>query len=293
MIGKAFAYFGIAILWALHWLPARWLARGGRFVGLLFHRFGRSRRHVAEVNLRLCFPEMSEAERDRLVRAHFRSVGQTAGELPLLLWGSRRWFLDYVRLENAAIVEGLAGTPVILFAPHFAGLNAGGIRFAADRRTASMYSTQKNPVIDRLIRRGRERFGTAVLFSRQDGVRAIVRALRDGLPLYYLPDMDFGARDAVFVPFFGVPAATIPALARLARLTGAKIVPTVTEQLPGCTGYVVRLHEPWADFPSGDDVADARRMNEFIEARVREHPEQYWWLHKRFKTRPPGEPKVY
>jgi KDO2-lipid IV(A) lauroyltransferase len=131
------------------------------------------------------------------------------------------------------------------------------------------------------------------LYSRQQGIRPVIKAMRRGLPFYYLPDMDFGERDSVFVPFFDVPTATITGLARIARLAGAVVVPAVTRQLPGGEGYELRFYPSWENFPSGDDEADARRMNAFIEDRVREMPEQYYWLHKRFKTRPPGQRSPY
>ena len=132
-----------------------------------------------------------------------------------------------------------------------------------------------------------------MLFSRQEGIRPIVRTLREGLPFYYLPDMDFGERDSIFVPFFGVSAATITGLSRLASVAGAVVVPAVTRQLPGAGGYVFRFYPAWTDFPGASVEEDTRRMNAFIEERVLEMPEQYFWLHKRFKTRPAGEPRFY
>ena len=159
------------------------------------------------------------------------------------------------------------------------------------RPSASMYSRQRNALIDAMLYRGRTRFVKPQLIEREEGIRALVRAVREGWPLYYLPDMDFGPRESVFVPFFGTPAATITALARIARLAGAVVVPAVTQQLPH--GYVLRFYPAWNDFPSGDAEADARRMNAFIEARVLEMPDQYHWLHRRFKTRPPGLAPVY
>ena len=156
-----------------------------------------------------------------------------------------------------------------------------------------MYSRQKDPVLNRVLLRGRQRFIEPVLFSRQEGIRPVVRAVRKGLPLYYLPDMDLGSRDSIFVPFFGVQAATVTALSRIARLAGAVVVPAVTRQLPGGQGYVLRFYPAWNGFPTEDLAADVRRMNAFIEERVREMPEQYFWLHKRYKTRPPGEAKFY
>ena len=146
---------------------------------------------------------------------------------------------------------------------------------------------------DAVLLHGRTRLGPTELYSRQDGIRPVAKAIKSGLPFYYLPDMDFGERDSIFVPFFGVPAATITGLARIAALTGAVVVPAVTTQLPGNDGYVLRFHPAWESFPSGDLAADTRRMNAFIEERVREMPAQYYWLHKRFKTRPPGELAVY
>ena len=156
-----------------------------------------------------------------------------------------------------------------------------------------MYSKQKNPLLDRLLLQGRRRFNTPRLFSRQDSVRSVVKAVRDGMPFYYLPDMDFGARDSIFVPFFGVLAATITGVSRLARLADARVVPAVTRQLPGCQGYVLTFYPAWENFPSEDVAADTRRVNAFIEERVLEMPEQYYWLHKRFKTRPAGEQRLY
>jgi KDO2-lipid IV(A) lauroyltransferase len=156
-----------------------------------------------------------------------------------------------------------------------------------------MYSRQKDPILDRILYHGRTRFVMPRLVSRQEGLRPLVRVMREGLPFYYLPDLDFGPRDSVFVPFFGVPAATITGLSRMARLARAAVVPVVTRQLPGGKGYVLRFYPAWEGFPSGDVEADARRMNAFIEERVLETPEQYHWLHKRFKTRPPGEPALY
>jgi KDO2-lipid IV(A) lauroyltransferase len=151
-----------------------------------------------------------------------------------------------------------------------------------------MYRQQSDAAMDDMLLRGRTRFGNQRLFSRRDGIRPLVRAMRDGLPFYYLPDQDFGPRDSIFVPFFGVPAATITGVSRIARLAGAAVVPAVTRQLPGLGGYVVTFYPAWRDYPSGDEAADTRRVNEFIEQRVLEMPEQYLWVHKRFKTRPPG-----
>jgi KDO2-lipid IV(A) lauroyltransferase len=285
--------FGLALLWLLHWLPLWLLAPIGSALGQLAYWLAGERRRVTRKNLQLCFPELDARERERIVRAHFHAFARAFIEHGILWWGSRERFYRLFRLEAVEHWQAVQDRPVILLAPHFVGLDMGGVRFAADRPTASSYTKQKNRHLDAVIRRGRERFGTALLFSRQDGIRPIVRALKDGWPLYYLPDMDFGPKESIFVPFFGIPAATVPALSRIARVSGAVIVPCVTRQLPGGGGYVARCYPAWENFPTDDVEADTRRMNAFIEERVREMPEQYLWSHKRFKTRPPGEKKFY
>ena len=184
--------------------------------------------------------------------------------------------------------RGISDRPVILLAPHFIGLDG---RRLAREVTVSIRSAAKSAAADAIFMRP-HRFGRAAVRA-QDGIRPMVKSLKSGEPFYYLPDMDLGARDSVFAPFFGVQAATITGLSRIARLAGAAIVPCVTRQLPGDAGYVVRLYPAWEAFPSDDLEADARRMNAFIEERVREMPEQYYWLHKRFKTHPAGEPNRY
>jgi Kdo2-lipid IVA lauroyltransferase/acyltransferase len=283
----------LAIIWVLHFLPLALLAPIGRGFGLLLYAAARERRRVARINLRLCFPQWSDAQRRRTARRHFQAFGRAVLERGLLWWSSRERILRIVRIEGLQHWQAVAGQPVIWLAPHFVGLDMGGTRLAAEFPAASMYSRQKDPILDAILYHGRTRFVMPKLFSRQEGLRPLVRAMREGLPFYYLPDMDFGSRDSVFVPFFGVPAATITGLARIARLAHALVVPVVTRQLPGGRGYVLQFHPPWEAFPSDDPVADTRRMNAFIEDRVREAPEQYHWLHKRFKTRPAGEPPVY
>ena len=284
---------GLFVLWLLHLLPLALLAGVGRVTGTLLYPLARARRKVTLTNLKLCFPEWSEAERERVARAHFQVVARCFLEHGILWWSSKERIQQFVRVEGLEHWQAVQGKPVIWLAPHFSGLDMGGSRIITEWRGVSVYSAQKNPLFDRVVRNGRTRFVTPVLFSRQDGIRPVVKAMRDGLPLYYLPDMDFGARDALFVPFFKVPAATITGLSRMARLARAVVVPAVTRQLPGSQGYVLQFYPAWEHYPSDDVEADTRRMNAFIEDRVREMPEQYYWVHKRFKTRPPGERSPY
>jgi KDO2-lipid IV(A) lauroyltransferase len=281
---------GVLVLWTLHFLPTSWLSAMGAAIGSIIYRFGRGR--VTDINLRLCFPEMPADERKVLGIKHFRMLGRSVLELSKLVWGTDKDLLAMIHVVGIEHLQALKGTPVIALAPHFIGLNFGGIRVAYEcPGTASIYSRQKNPVLDDIFLKARTRFGNPVLVSRQEGLRAVVRTIRAGHPFYFLPDMDFGARDSIFVPFFGVNTATITAMPRLAELTGARILPVITRQVGD--GYEVKFYPPWDDYPTGNLEADVRRMNAFIEERVLEMPEQYFWAHKRFKTRPPGERSPY
>ena len=284
---------GLAFVWLLHLLPLSLLAPVGRGFGMLLYGLAFERRRVTLTNLRLCFPELSEAGRVALARRHFQAFGRSFLEHGILWWSSKARVQKLVHIEGLEHWRAVADRPVIWLAPHFVGLDMGGIRLGSEYHVASVYGRQKNPVFDAILYHGRTRFVMPELFSRQQGIRPLVKAMRRGLPFYYLPDMDFGERDSIFVPFFGVAAATITGLSRIARLAGAVVVPAVTRQLPGDAGYELRFYPAWENFPTEDDAADTRRMNAFIEERVREMPEQYYWLHKRFKTRPAGEAKFY
>jgi len=180
---------------------------------------------------------------------------------------------------------------VILMMPHFTGLDLAGLRVSLETELVSIYSRQKDPWLDEFFRTRRLRLGTGIIFSRQQGTRAVIRALRDGYRLYYLPDQDFGQRDSVFVPFFGVNAATITGLSRMAAVADAAVLPCYPRRERD--GYTLVIEPALADFPSADATADAARMNAVIEAQVRRQLHQYFWLHKRFKSRPPGEPDLY
>jgi KDO2-lipid IV(A) lauroyltransferase len=285
----------VALLWLLHWLPLPVLALLGQGLGMVLYAVIAERRHVVKVNLRLCFAELDEAARNRLARAHFRALGRSLLERGLLWWSSPQRLARLIRLDGEDKLRALlaAGRPVIMMTPHFVGLDAGGARIAMDFDSVSVYARQKNRVFDRWLYHGRSRFGNQLLLSRDEGVRATVKAMKAGRPFYYLPDMNFRTRDAIFAPFFGVPAWTITGLSRLSRVAGATVVSCVTRMLPGGRGYVVEFGDPWPDFPSGDVEADTARMNREIEALVRTTPEQYHWVHRRFKTRPPGERKPY
>ena len=283
---------GVLFMRALAPLPLPLVRALGTALGVLLYWVVWPRRHVVDVNLRLCFPQWEPAQRRRVARAVFVYVAQSFLDRGWL------WHADPSVVRRRLVVTGavreLAGSePTILFAPHFVGLDAGvtALTQQIPRPMIGIYTRQSNPVVDAWVLQGRNRFGAARPMSRAEGVREIVSAVRAGDLLYLLPDMNFGPEESIFVPFYGVPAATVPSLSRFARLGRAKVVPVVTRLTR--SGYEVQVMEAWPGFPSGDVAADTARMNERLQGYIDAMPAQYYWVHKRFKTRPEGEPGVY
>ncbi len=281
----------LMFMWLLHWLPMPALAACGRLFGRLFYLLGRPRRHITLTNLGLCFPQLTAAEKSALARRHFEAFGRSFLDRGLLWWAPDERIVRIVRIEGEDHLAALKGQPVILLAPHFVGIEMAWARMCMDHDMSGMYARQKNPLFDRMLFAGRARFGNPLMLSRQEGIRKTIKAMKAGMPFFYQPDLDYGRHDAIFVPFFGVPAATVTGLSRLARITGAAVVPLISRMTDN--GYVVEIGAPWPDYPGSDVEADTRRMNAFIEAEILKMPEQYYWLHRRFKTRPPGEKRPY
>ena len=283
----------LGLMWLLHWLPLPVLGRLGEAVGSLLYALLKSRRRITLVNLRLCLPDLDENERGTIAKKHFQAYCRGILEHGVLWWASEKRLRKLIIVEPGVPLDAIKSGPVILLCPHFICLDVAGIATTLETPGCSIYTRQQNPVFDAVLRKGRLRFQQNTLVTRGDGIKPIIRAMRGGQPFFMLPDMDFGIKDAEFVPFFGVPAATLTAPARLAAATGAKIIPVVAAFLPNYQGWKVKYYPPWEDFPGDDIVAATLRVNAFIEARVLENPAEYWWTHKRFKTRPPGEPGVY
>lgn len=284
-----------AFLWCFHWLPLPVQAVCGWMLAQLLYLVVVPRRRVVLTNLRLCFPALSETERRRLARRIVVAVTRSMLERGVIWWAPESRIRKLVELRGVETIRALhaEGRAVVMLVPHFVGLDMAGSRMAMEMDCVSMYSAQNNKVLENMLLHGRLRFGKQELLSRQDGIRGAVRALKAGRPFYYLPDLDFGPKESVFVPFFGVQTATVPGLPRIARLANAVVVPLIVRMKPWGRGYLAEFGTPWSDFPGEDPVADTARMNAYIEAEVRKSPEQYYWVHKRFKTRPPGEAKVY
>lgn len=287
----------LGLMWLLHWLPLPVLGRFGTAVGSALFLLLKKRRHIALTNLRLCMPELTEQARVTLARQHFQSYSRSVWERAILWWAPEARLRRLITLETpmplAQWQHELQQRPTILLCPHFVCLDVAGVAVMFESSLCSIYVAQKNKVFDDVLRRGRSRFRPVQLFSRKEGVKPIMRAMRDKLPYFMLPDMDFGAKDAQFVPFFGIPAATLTAPGRIAAATGAVVVPVIATFLPNYGGWRVKFYPAWEDYPGPDMAAAARRMNAFIEERVREAPAEYFWTHKRFKTRPDGEPSPY
>jgi KDO2-lipid IV(A) lauroyltransferase len=285
----------LASLWLLHALPLWLQAALGSALGRLLYTAARERRRISARNIQLCMPQLSALQRRNLLRDHFRWLGRSAVERALLWYGSPERLRRLIHVEGDVRLAERSERPVMWLVPHFLALDVAGIatQLFQSRPVASIYQTQSDPVFDTAMRRGRMRFGQGELFARRDTVRPLVRAIRRGHAFFNLPDMDFGRKDAAFVPFFGVPAATLLAPSKMARALDMVVQPVVASILPGGRGYRVHFLPPWTDWPTDDPLADARRMNEWIEAAVRADPAQYLWVHKRFKTRPAGEPGLY
>jgi KDO2-lipid IV(A) lauroyltransferase len=286
----------LGLLWLLHWLPLSVLAAFGVALGKVLYRLAGSRRRVALRNVELCRPDLNKSERRALVREHFGWLGRSLLERGLL------WYASAARLERLIKVEGDVAfaehhpAPVMWLVPHFVGLDIAGnaTQLFQRRPVASIYQAQSNPVFDAAMRAGRLRFGNAQIFARNETALPLVRAIRRGAVFFNLPDMDFGARDAAFVPFFGVAAATLLAPARMARSMRMAVQPVLAEMLPDGEGYRVRFLPPLENFPGDDnDEAATARLNRWIESEILRLPAQYLWVHRRFKTRPEGQPPLY
>lgn len=284
-----------AFLYMLQLLPLGAIHALARCVGWLSYYAVAPRRRIGLINLRHCFPEWTEQQRRKVLREHFYHMSMLLLEYGLYWYGDAARLKKLVRYQDKHYLDEAlaAGEKVILLYPHFTAFEAAVYALNQDVPLISVYSHQKNKQMDEQILKGRHRYNNVFLIGRTEGLRAIIKKIKSSsAPFLYLPDQDFGRRESIFVNFFGIPTATIAGLSRIAALTNAKVVPAIpTRESDG--KVTLRFYQQWDNFPSKDIVADTQRMNDFIEARVREQPPQYYWLHKRFKTRPEGEASFY
>ena len=283
---------GVWFMRVLAHVPLPALRALGWCLGQLLYVLAVPRRKVALRNLALCFPKATVAQRSRWARETFVVFCQTWLDRSWLWFAPREVVQRRVRLQGA-LNELDGDTPTIIFAPHFYGMDAGGtaLTLHTPRAFTSIFSTHPDPAVDAWFMAGRQRFGDVRMLNRADGVKPIISNLRKGGLLYLLSDMDFGPGESIFVPFYGVPTATAPSLPRFARLGRAKVIGMYTRLTP--TGYVAEITPAWEGYPSDDVEADTAQMNLRLQSYIDTMPGQYYWVHKRFKTRPAGEPSVY
>jgi len=284
----------LGLLRALVYLPHGVASFVGARLGDLYRRLDKKRRHVANVNLGLCYPEMSPEARQHLIREHYRLYGQTFVDMALIWWGSERYLKRHIRFEGLHYydAERKRGKAVILLTGHFVAIDIGGPLISTHHRQIGLIKPLYNEVMDWVLGRGRIRFGSRMLL-RDRGMRQVVQAIKEGYGFSYVPDEDFGPEKSVFVPFLGTQAPTITAVSKLARMTRASVLPCFIWRQPDNKGYLIDIRAPLQDFPGGDDVADAARIRKVLADAVNEHPEQYMWTFKFFKTRPDGGPAPY
>ncbi|NEN74828.1 lysophospholipid acyltransferase family protein [Pelistega sp. NLN82] len=271
--------------------------RLGATISWFFPKVAKRRARIVYTNLRLAFPEASEAQIHTWAKQNFRLTTQSFIDRAVLWYAPKAKIDEICQLYACPEFESIrqGKEPLLLLAPHFIGLDAAASYLSAMfPESCSMYKSQHDPAFDAIIAKGRARFNKVHLLSRQDGFRGLVRYLKNGFPLYYLPDMDFGRKESIFVPFFNIPSATLPSTAQIAQLFKPNVCPIVTA-LDIKTGiYHIKFLSPLKDFPGEDSIEEATaRINRLLEEWIREDPAQYYWVHRRFKTRPEGEKSFY
>ncbi len=281
-------------VWIASLLPRSFALATGRWIGGVFYRRNAKRREIARINIGMCFPDLDENQREAMVREHFSLYGCNVIDFGLSWWGSRRRLRKLVHLKGVEKIHGFhkQNRRVILIAPHTVGMDVGGIVLASQFSMTSMMKRAPDPLLNWMLTRRRSRFGGR-MFMRDESLRPMIRAIRDGYLCYFIPDEDFGLEHSIFAPFFGVPSATLTVVGRMARLTNAVVIPVVTWLNPENGIYTIDIGDPMEGFPSGDEQRDAVMLNEALEQRVRLAPSQYMWTLRWFKTRPGGAPSPY
>lgn len=288
-------WFGLGLLWLITQLPYKVLLRLGRALGALMQRVAHSRRHIVTRNIELCFTHLSVAERDALVRENFASMGIAFFEMAMSWWWPKKRLSRLVQVQGLEHLQAAQeqGQGAILMAIHFTTLEIGAALLGQQHTIDGMYRAHDNPVFDYVQRRGRERHNADAQAIEREDVRGMLKVLRKGRAIWYAPDQDYGPKQSLFVPLFGVPAATVTATSKFAKLGRAQVIPMTQTRLPNGQGYLIKIEPALFDFPGESDEQDCLRLNQWIEQAIAQQPEQYLWAHRRFKTRPEGEAKLY
>jgi KDO2-lipid IV(A) lauroyltransferase len=282
----------IVLMRLLAYLPLPLLRVVGSALGMVLYLGAKRRRAIVQANLAACFPHWGAAQRNAMARRHFRLFAQSLLDRAWLWHAPEAVLRKRIRFDGALAELDNPG-PLVFLAPHMVGLDVGGVVLTQLQQitTACIYVPLTNAWAEQWMVQGRNRSGNVHSIARKDGPQPVLRGLRKGIRLHLSPDMDFGPEGALWVPFYGVPAATVPALSRFAKLGRARVCTLVSRLVPG--GYEVGLSPAWPDFPNEDLQADTLRMNQSIEQAIDRDPAQYYWVHKRFKTRPPGSASLY
>jgi KDO2-lipid IV(A) lauroyltransferase len=294
MLSRLGPRLAIGLLKFFALLPYGLTARIGDGLGWLLYQIPSRRRRIVHINLKLCFPHWSDEVREDVAQKHFRHAIRSYVERSVQWFASAEKLARLTQVDSEVDLTDPDMPPTLLLGFHFVGIEAGSIfiNYVLNRQCGALYQPMSNPELDAIAKHARGRFGSDMA-SRADSARIVLRWLRDRKPVMLGADMDYGMRNSTFVPFFGVPACTLTAVGRLAEVGHAQVLPFIGEVLPNYKGYRLKVFKPWENYPTGDDEADARRMNAFLEELILRMPEQYYWVHKRFKTRPPGEPSFY
>ena len=286
-------WLGLGVTALIARLPYSVLVMLGKGVGKLFLKLGGSRVRIARVNLQKCFPEKSEAEIATLLKKNFESVGMGLIEVLMAWWWPRHRLEKLVTYKGLEHLKSEDNQGNLLMILHFTTIEIGGALITLRHSVDATYREHKNPVFEYMQRRQRLRYDSGSrLLGRRD-VRGMLRSMRQGKTVWYSPDQDYGPKQSVFAPFFGIQTASVTGTSRMAKMGKARLVPMMVTRKAGFTGYQLEIFPSWDDFPQGDDVVDATRVNQFVEEQVALYPEQYMWLHRRFKTRPEGEVSFY
>lgn len=282
-------------LWRLvSFLPYRLLLVIGKIIGLFLYSLPTHRKHIAATNLRVCYPELDLKAQNALLKANFLSMGIALMEVGMAWWWSKKRLAPLLSIEGIEHLDRPADKSILLLGMHFTTLEIAAAALNSVIELDGMYKAHKNPVYEFVQLKGRlNQSVKGCRLLERNNMRSTMKSLTSGRILWYLPDQDYGLRQALYAPFFGIPAATVYATARFAAKTDAAVVPVTFTRLAGARGYKITLQPALKDFPTGDDLADTTRINVIIEAQIRQQPEQYLWVHRRFKNQPNAEQDIY
>lgn len=283
----------MSLVWLLHLLPYRLQLALGPLLGRLFMLFNPYRRLIVNTNLALCFPELDDRERQQLCKRIFKSLGFSMVEEANSIWASGHFFDKRGRVQGLEHIRAAQqqGKGVLLLSGHFCSVDFAGRVLIKHQPACFTYQELRNPLSNHILTKARDKY-THCIIHRHD-IRGFIKALKDGKVVWYAPDQSQARKNSVFAPFFGIQANTLTATTKLAKITGAAVLPFEIKRLPGARGYALTIQPALENFPGESETADASRFNALLEAQVRENPEQYLWIHRRFKKRPEGEAKLY